>query len=227
VTLRPAPAIAPVAAILLAAGSSRRYGAANKLLAEIDGQPLLSRMAAALVEAKFNPIIVVTGHEATLIQHALAPFVDRVRFAHNAQHTLGMGSSIAVGIAALAACIDGTDSANQPSGALIAQGDMPDVTAALLTNLSERFQSSGADRVTVPWLPGALSSDRSSGRGRHGNPVIWPRRLFPALAALAGDQGGKALLQAEGSAIERVITADLAAAVDIDTPEQLAAYVKR
>jgi molybdenum cofactor cytidylyltransferase len=208
-----------VAAILLAAGSSRRYGAANKLLAELDGRPLLTRMATALVEAGFDPIIVVTGHDAKLIRHALAPFGDHLQFAYNARHNQGMGSSIASGIAVIG------NWPNQPSGVLIAQGDMPDVSVALLTTLTERFRGSGADRVTVPWLPGAPGID--TGGGRQGNPVIWPRRLLPALATLTGDRGGKALMQAEGDAIERVISTDVAAAVDIDTPDQLAAYIKR
>ena len=50
-----------VAAILLAAGLSRRFGARNKLLAGIEGQPLIRRTAEALLGSRARPVVVVTG----------------------------------------------------------------------------------------------------------------------------------------------------------------------
>jgi molybdenum cofactor cytidylyltransferase len=201
-----------LAAILLAAGSSRRYGADNKLLAAIDGTPLIMRMAAALASAGFGDVIVVTGHEATRIEQALRPLGGTLRFVHNPQHHDGMGSSIAAGVNALSP---------RMTGVLIAQGDMPDVDAPLIITLCQRFQTAGGDRIAAPWI----ADDGPSG-GRQGNPVVWPRRLFPDLAALSGDQGGKALIKAAGSSIERVMVDSASAATDIDTPEQLAAYTQ-
>jgi molybdenum cofactor cytidylyltransferase len=199
-----------LAAILLAAGSSRRYGADNKLLASVEGSPLILRVATALAAAHFREVIVVTGHDDAAVSQALRPLSDQLKLAHNPQHNDGMGRSIAVGITALPPHIDGV---------LIAQADMPDVDASLITTLCQRFLVAGGDRITVPWIAG----DATSG-GRHGNPVIWPRRLFADLAALSGDQGGKALIKAAGDLIERVTVSDTSAATDIDTPEQLAAY---
>jgi molybdenum cofactor cytidylyltransferase len=194
-----------LAAVLLAAGSSRRYGHANKLLADIGGTPLLARVASALVQTGFAEIVVVTGHDADSVQRALASFAARLRFVHNPNHANGMGGSVATGIAALVPGI---------AGAVVAQGDMPAVDAALLGTLGRRFVDAGSDRITVPWLS----------EGRHGNPVIWPRRLFPDLRSLTGDQGGKGLIKAAGDGIERVAVNNTAATIDIDTPEQLAAY---
>ncbi len=201
------PGFPTLAAILLAAGSSRRYGADNKLLAKIDDQPLIARVATALVGAHLSDIVVVTGHEAPALVSLLKPIHSTLRFVHNPQHADGMGGSIATGIAALSPHI---------TGVLIAQGDMPDVDAALIGALCQRFIKCGSDRIVVPWL-----SD-----GRQGNPVLWPRRLFADLAALRGDQGAKPLIKAAGDAIERVMISDTSAATDIDTPEQLAAYLK-
>jgi molybdenum cofactor cytidylyltransferase len=210
VPVAPSLAFPTVAAVLLAAGSSRRYGPDNKLLADIDGTPLLARAAAALVHARLAEIVVVTGHEADLIEQALACFGANLRFVHNPKHSEGMGGSVAAGIKALTGDIDGT---------LVVQGDMPDLNTALICQLSRHFIEAGRDRIIVPWI--ANAGDHG---GRQGNPVIWPRRLFPALMALTGDQGGKALIQAAGNAVERVIVADTSAATDIDTREQLAAY---
>lgn len=55
---------AGIAAVVLAAGSSRRFGAENKLLATVAGQTLIMRVLAAIRVAGLSPIIVVTGHEA-------------------------------------------------------------------------------------------------------------------------------------------------------------------
>lgn len=196
-----------LAAILLAAGSSRRYGDANKLLVKIDGTPLIMRVTTALLGAQLGQIIVVTGHQAAALEQTLRPASPALQFVHNPQHHDGMGGSIATGVAALHPDMQGV---------LIAQGDMPDVDTALIGALCQRFMDGGCDHVVVPWL----------GEGRQGNPVIWPRRLFAKLGALSGDQGAKPLIQAEGDTIERLKINDTSAATDIDTPEQLAAYTE-
>jgi molybdenum cofactor cytidylyltransferase len=204
--------LASLAAVLLAAGSSRRYGAANKLLAEIDRVPLVRRVADVLMTSGFQQVVIVTGHQAEAIQLALQNVPSRNRqFVHNSAFDDGMGRSIATGVAALPATV---------TGVLIAQGDMPDLTVDLIARLGQRFAATGSAHITAPWIV----DERG---GRQGNPVIWPRRLFGQLAALTGDQGGRELIKAEGDAVERVPVGGSAAAVDIDTPAQLAAYLKR
>jgi molybdenum cofactor cytidylyltransferase len=204
-----------LAAILLAAGSSRRFGTENKLLADVDGMPLVRRVGHVLVIAGFELTVVVTGHQAEAIQIALLGLRGSLRrFVHNAAHDEGMGRSIAVGMAVVPPTVDGV---------LIAQGDMPDLNTTLITTLCQRFIDAGSDRIVVPWLESPGLDDRVPG-GRQGNPVIWPRRLFPELAALSGDEGAKPLIRAAGDATVRVAVSDSSAATDIDTPEQLNAY---
>lgn len=193
-----------IAAIVLAAGSSRRFGARNKLLVEIDGRSLVNRIIEAIETAGVTRVIVVTGHEQELIEAATAK--PGRRLIHNDRHSEGMGSSVAVGVAALDDEVDGV---------LIAQGDMPAVDAKLVASLRRHFIESGCDRVVFPRLAD----------GRQGNPVIWPKRLFGRLSALTGDKGGKRLIEAEGErAVSVAVTCDSASA-DIDTPEELAAYL--
>jgi molybdenum cofactor cytidylyltransferase len=193
-----------IAAIVLAAGSSQRFGTANKLLAEIDGTPLVVRVIAAIEDAGIERIVVVTGHEPDKIAAATARRGRRITY--NERHARGMGTSIAAGIKAL------DDDAD---GALIAQGDMPAVDAALIATLTQRFIAAGGDKVVFPLL----------GDGRQGNPVIWPRRLFADLRRLSGDKGGKRLIAAEGSAAIAIPVTGDGPAADIDTPDELAAYV--
>lgn len=192
-----------LSAIVLAAGASRRFGADNKLLAAVDGQPMLARVIAAIEAAGIDDVVIVTGHDAARITAATAGPGRRHVF--NPRHDEGMGTSVAAGIRALPSDV---------AGALVAQGDMPGVDADLITALLARFAAAGHDAVTHPRL----------GDGRQGNPVLWPRRLFGALARLEGDRGGKRLIEAEGTRAIGVAVAGEAAASDIDTPEALAAY---
>lgn len=190
-----------VAAVLLAAGSSRRFGAANKLLAEFDGVPLVVRAARILRESAITQLVVVTGHEAEQISGALRGI--ECTPVYNARHAEGIGTSVATGILELSVEID---------GALIVQGDMPNLSTALVDRLIARFAESGGDRVIVP-------VDRD---GLQGNPVLWPRRLFAELGSLAGDRGAKALLARSHAAIERVRVDEADAFLDIDTEAELA-----
>jgi len=193
-----------IAAIILAAGSSTRFGRDNKLLVDIDGRPLLVRVIEAVEAGGVAPVVVVTGHQAERIAAAVAGASRLI--VYNQRHDDGMGTSIAAGTAALG---DGID------GVLIAQGDMPAVDAALVATLRRRFIDSGCDRVVHPVL----------GDGRQGNPVIWPRRLFAQLRLLTGDQGGKRLIAAEGDHAIGVTIAGDGPSADIDTPQELAAYL--
>ena len=193
-----------VAAIVLAAGLSRRFGAGNKLTADADGQPLVRRVVEQALASRAAQIVVVTGHEPDAIASALAGLPLRV--VHNAHYRQGMGTSVAAGVASLDANM---------AGALVLLGDMPDVDAVLLDRLMQGFAEAGADRIVMP-----VDTD-----GRQRNPVLWPRRLFAALARLDGDKGGRDLIAAEGASVVRLAVADASAvSLDIDTPEALAAW---
>ncbi|MEO7331276.1 MAG: molybdopterin-binding/glycosyltransferase family 2 protein, partial [Minicystis sp.] len=110
-----------VAAIVLGAGSSRRMGAQNKLLAEIDGAPMIARVVDAVLATRARPVVVVTGHDEEAVRVALRG--REITFVHNARHEEGMSSSLRAGIAELGEDID---------GALICLGDMPRVRPAQL-----------------------------------------------------------------------------------------------
>jgi molybdenum cofactor cytidylyltransferase len=192
-----------VAAILLAAGSSQRFGPKNKLLAEVDGRPLIFWPAARLARSRVRELVVVTGPDRSKIEQALADF--EVRFVHNPDHQAGMGRSIAVGIGSLDA---------ETHGALICPGDMPEVSPELIDKLIEEFERNGATSIVYPALPD----------GSQRNPVVWPRRLFFRLAALDGPAGGKPLLAECKTEAVAVPVSDGRDFLDIDTAEDLVRY---
>ena len=189
-----------VHAVLLAAGESRRYGGDNKLLIEIDGTPLVRRVAQRLLASRAAGVIVVTGFEAQRIGEALSGL--DVRLAPNPDYAAGLASSLRCGVAALpeGAC-----------GAMIVLADMPGLTTAFLDRLLEVFAQAGASKIVYP----------ASARRTQGNPVLWPARYFAQLQKLAGDAGAKQLIRQYADETLPVPADDEAMLRDIDTPGDL------
>lgn len=162
-----------IAALVLAAGRSRRFGTDNKLLAPLEGTAILARTAAVVSTAGFDETVVVTGLDHDAIAEVLRDVP--VRLVRCADERDGMGYSISAGVAALRQGIDGI---------AIVPGDMPLLTPATLRMLADTFAAHGGQRIVH-------TADRS---GAQGNPVIWPGAFFGALQALQGDRGAKSLI---------------------------------
>jgi molybdenum cofactor cytidylyltransferase len=205
-----------IAAVVLAAGRSSRYRAAggaeaSKLVAMLDGKPLVRHVVEAALASSARPVVVVTGHAREAVEAALETLP--VTFAHNADFASGLASSLKAGIAALPGGV---------AGALILLGDMPGVGPALLDRLIGAFTDN----------PNALAAAPVHA-GRPGNPVLLASALFPEIARLEGDEGARRLIAEADSGNEtglsRVIevAADSdAVTLDVDTPEALAAARK-
>ncbi len=195
------PADGAIAAVVLAAGASRRFGEANKLLARIEGRTLIARVVDAVIAGGAGDIVVVTGWDSAAVEEALRG--RPLRCVHNGRWEDGMGVSIGTGIAAL-----DEDSA----GAFIVPGDMPLLTPQLVTALIHAFDGAGRDRILFPTTRG----------GEQRNPVLWPRRHFGALLALPPATGAKALLQLVAAECQ-AITVDDAELTDIFPAAELEA----
>jgi molybdenum cofactor cytidylyltransferase len=187
-----------IAAIILAAGQSRRMGS-NKLLAQLGGKPLVRHVAEAAKASMAAEVLLVTGHDAQRVEKAVAG--ASAKLVHNAGYRRGMGTSLAAGLAALPENAD---------GAVILLGDMPGITAGMIDRLLE----AAASRTPMPIV-------MAMANGVRGNPVVLPRRHFAALRKLEGDEGARRLIAEHG---DEVVTVELgeAAASDLDTPEALA-----
>jgi len=194
----PAPAGLDVDIVVLAAGQSRRMGGPNKLMALFSGKPLIRRSVETALATKAAGTIVVTGHQAARIEEALRGLDAAV--VHNPDFAGGLSGSLRTGISAVR---------ESAAGALVVLGDMPAVSADDLDRLIGVFRRSGGQCIV-----------RATCRGKRGNPVILPRALFPAVAALEGDTGARHLVES-GQAL--VIDVDIgeAASVDVDTRDAL------
>jgi molybdenum cofactor cytidylyltransferase len=188
-----------IGAVLLAAGKSQRMGGPNKLLAEIDGAPMVARVAQRLLASRARPIIAVLGNQAEKVDAALGKLpVDRVR---NSDFADGLSTSLKRGVVALPPDLD---------GALICLGDMPLISGRHIDRLIAAFNPLEGRAIIVP-----------TRRGKRGNPVLWSKRFFPAIAELAGDVGAKHLIGEHAELVAEVEMDDDAVLVDIDTPEAL------
>lgn len=198
--------MADLAAIILAAGRSARYRAAggpeaSKLIALLDGKPLIRHAAEAALASRARPVIVVTGHARDAVASALSGL--GVRLVDNPDFASGLASSLKAGIAA---------APPQVSGALILLGDMPYVSAALLDGLGAAFAEHRGTWAVAPTFS-----------GRRGNPVVLSKQLFPAIGALTGDEGARKLLaEAPPGAVIEWPWEGGEATFDIDTPEGMA-----
>lgn len=194
----PAAGGGPVWGLLLAAGRSTRMGGPNKLLADLDGSPLVRRAAEAMVSAPLAGTFCVVGHQAGEVRGALEGL--ELEFAENPEFASGLSTSLKAGIAALP---------QEAAGALVCLGDMPAVSAADLARMIEAFRGAGG-----------LSVVRATHNGKRGNPVLMPRALFAAVAAITGDTGARHIIEAGDVPIVDV-EIGTAASLDIDTPQDL------
>lgn len=196
---KPKPQRAPrVAAIVLAAGQSSRFGA-NKLLADIGGQPMIRRTVAAMRQAA-DVTIVVTGREPQAVEAALEGLP--VTFVHNADYAEGLSTSLRAGISALTPDTD---------AALVALGDMPLVSPEVVRRLIAALNPAEHRSICVPVFA-----------GERGNPVLWGRQHFEALKQMTGDRGARVLFDQLTDEIIEVAMPDDAVLRDADTPEALA-----
>lgn len=166
-----------IAAVVLAAGASRRLGS-PKQIAALGSEALLERTVRVAGEAGCSPIIVVLGAEAELVS-ANCSLGDVISVFHEGWEE-GMGSSIRLGVQACEAAAKGI------AGVVVMTCDQPAVTAEHLRRLMIQ--------------PEVRASQYA---GRKGVPAFFPKQYFDELKELTGDVGARDLLRsAEGVELE-------------------------
>lgn len=187
-----------IAAIVLAAGTSSRMGS-NKLLADLGGAPLIRRTVEAVASWLLKEIIVVTGHEADKVAGALEG-TDTTRV-HNANYAQGLSTSLRRGLDALS---------KETEAVLVCLGDMPLVEVETVQRLIAAFDHANHHTICVPVH-----------KNTRGNPVLWGRGHFAAMAALKGDRGAKGLMKQLNHEVVEIETVSAGILMDADTPEAL------
>ena len=200
-----------VAGIVLAAGTSSRFGPENKLLATVDGESIVRHAVRTLLESPVDPVVVVLGHEADRVRQALDGL--DVETVLNERYETGQASSVRTGIVALGER-DGGAGDTSHEAALVALGDMPFVAPSTVETILDAYARGVGDAIAPAF------------EGVRGNPVVFDRRFFEALADVDGDVGGREiLLENETSALVAVddpgVRRDVDRPSDVDRPDEL------
>jgi molybdenum cofactor cytidylyltransferase len=162
-----------IAAVVLAAGRSRRYGS-PKQLAIRDGETWVRRTARLALEADCAPVRVVVGAHARRVSREVED-LDGVETIYHSGWESGMGGSIATGIQTFY---------NEPSvrAVVVLTCDQIHLDRAVLRRLIDAF-----DGVALRTVACAYS-------GTVGIPALFERGWFERLGELSGDRGAKSLL---------------------------------
>lgn len=190
-----------IAALVLAAGLSRRMGR-QKLLLDVEGKPLLRRSVEGVL-GHVDDTLVVTGPDDALLRAVLQELP--VRFAVNPRPEDGQGSSIAAGVAVLA---PGT------RAVIVTLGDQPQLPPDVVPALLDTFHRSDKPIVAPVY------------RGTQGTPVVFAAEVFGELARLTGDAGAKRVVRRDPSRVA-LVPFDVAMPGDVDTPEDYARLHER
>lgn len=192
--------------LVLAAGASSRMRGRDKLVQRIKGKPIL-RMVAETALATGAPVLVTLPPASEARRAAVADLALQVVEVPDAG--LGMSRSIVGGLAAI------TDPGPN-DGMMILPADMPGFSAKALADLISRFRA----EPDLAWRGGTTD-------GTPGHPAIFPRDLWPALAAISGDEGGRSVLKRHADRVRQVPFPGNMAILDLDTPEDWATYLGR
>jgi molybdenum cofactor cytidylyltransferase len=199
-----------IVGVLLAAGGARRFGS-QKLVAVLDGVPLVRR-AADVLSAVTDALIVVVGNEAEAVRAALdgttASIVENASWADGMSTSLVCGIGEALRLGAYRAYVSGSAVASSAECVLIALGDQPGIDPEVARAVITRWRETKRPIVLAQYADG------------HGHPVLFARELFGELLALSGDVGAKSVIARVPERIS-IVEVPTATPPDIDTVEDL------
>jgi molybdenum cofactor cytidylyltransferase len=196
---------AKVVALILAAGSSTRMGAKNKLLANVIGKPMITHVVDAIRQSMVNSVVAVTGYERDQIENVLSQ--HKISCVHNENFNAGLSESLKVGLKEIP---------NDVDGVLICLGDMPLLTSTIIDNLIKAFDPIEGRSICVP----------INGRKR-GNPVLWDKSYLAEMTEIVGDVGAKKLLEKYSDHVFEVSFEEDNVLIDVDTPDLLKSLNER
>ena len=184
------------AAIILAAGASRRMGSAKPLL-DWGGQPLILAEIETLEAAGIDEIVIVLGAAAQHVRARLGRQAHRTVF--NPQWPQGRSTSLVTG-----------------ARALLARAEPPD--AVVIQNVDQPTRAEVLKRLLEELGDGDAVQPEFDGHGAH--PVVVAGRLLPELAMVEEETLGlRAVLEAHPPG--RIAIEDPIVSLDLDTPEDL------
>lgn len=200
------------AAIVLAAGFSRRFGG-DKRLACIDGEPMLlatlrNLQLALAGNCRADLQVVLRARDAVVGSMLMGLVREQPGcLARAPVWPVGMGVSIAAGLDAL------LERGCRPDAVAVCLADMPFVRPETLRYL---LLAATAETICLPVYG-----------GRRGHPVVFGKAFFAELSKLRGRRGAEKILRAHPQAVRELVVEDPGVSLDIDRPEDFHAAARR
>ncbi len=191
-------------ALVLAAGSSRRFGS-DKRLFDYNGTALLQRSLSIPIGLGLVTTVVLRPSDGPILPSLLGhysghPLLHSV-FAEDA--CLGMGHSLSAGICSI------LDSSESVDGVLVFLADMPLLNVKTIEALISHFD---INKIVVPTH---ITRDEKL---KTGHPVLFGRYWLKQLRKLSGDSGARELLKNKSQDIIGIRVDDMGIFMDIDHP---------
>lgn len=191
-----------ISALLLAAGSSSRFGNDNKLLTSWRGELLIHHSLKSIAESDVSDIAVVTGHEHELIANAInrTDYDKPIQLLHNIDYQTGMASSLVHGVSTFI----------NSDAIVVCLGDMPKASSDVINTLVDAYIQDPDKSMYIP-----------AHKGKRGNPVLIAKCLFDSVLGLKGDIGARALAQQYPQSVVEVPTECRGIHQDVDITKDL------
>ncbi len=190
--------------LVLAAGRGKYFGAGLKLLADVNGCPVLRHVVEAALASRLDPVILILGADAENGIKAIAGLDDaRLRVVFNPAWSTDKASSIEAGLREVPA---------EAPGVVALLGDMPRVPPWLIERVIAEFEMSGS--MTFPIYPGAEGPVK-------GYPTAYPRKLFGEIGRFVSDDTAMAAVRRHWDEAVKIPLNDDDTQADVDTAQDL------
>jgi molybdenum cofactor cytidylyltransferase len=192
-------------AVVLAAGTSSRMEGRNKMLLPLGDEPLIRRTVRAVLDARPEEVVVVTGFNGKAVIQAVIDLP--VKFQPNPRYEEGQMTSVAAGAAALSAPTDAV---------MVCLGDMVLLEAGDYRELVEAYASMPRGSILVPHRD-----------GQRGNPVVFSASFVPEVIAGHKNIGCRKLIADNPEEVFAYAAAHDRFFTDLDTPADYAHVLER
>jgi molybdenum cofactor cytidylyltransferase len=188
---------AQTAGIILAGGSSTRFGRSKQLL-KFKGKYLLEYVLNAALESKLNHVVLVLGHDHQKILQTLGNYTthERLQLVINHHYLEGQSRSLKVGLSKIR---------DRFPAVMFLLGDQPMLDSDTIDHMLDKFRYSGKD-ICVPVC-----------NGRRRNPAILNRVFYDQLMGIEGDIGAREIIRANPDRVLYVEMDNPLCFVDIDS----------
>lgn len=194
-----------VGAVILAAGQGRRAGI-NKLLVEgKDGLPMFMHSVNAAIASNAKPVFVITGHRHEELEEWLEKL--DVNVIYNPAFESGVKTSIKLGLKAMPSSCD---------GALILPADMPNIGAAEINKLINKFDNSKQKQLVF-----------FTHKGTKNNPIIWSKFLYDKADLVPENSAYRVVFAEHADYAKAVELKDESKLLDINFPSDVNEYAKK